>query len=616
MDKRSDAFWGGVIVAAALFVSFFVMLGTPERVRAEQDTETIVTAASKILYENEGSYTSVNPDDNGAVSVGKLQWHGWRALALMKTIVVANQAQAKEMLGTELYTEITTYSTIHWKERILTSAEAAAIRKILATDESKKAQDELAHNDITDYINHGRNQGITNDAALVYYADLENQGGATASKRVATSAGEYIGNLAAVTLNEIHEAAICDSVMGNSAYLARRFRTYAYAAGLGWPYCNAKDSYIPYDYASAKADGAAWVQRALNACMDAKLEVTGVYDAATNGAVRGFQAAQGLSVDGYAGKNTVAALIKAVFQKQTVTPGENTEPNTGTESNAGANTGSDVNVEPGTDKNTETGNKKTTIKSAKTSYAVNDTQGHFTLQISSTHTQTPFAYASSDTSVIQVDSAGRVTVLTAGSAKITVSQAQAGEYAAGRLEIPVTVYSTDPSSYGAPTGSLYAGKNMSKSNVQWLQASLISLNGAKITVNGAWSDTMTSLVKDFQSKCGLEADGIAGEMTLGTIKSLLTVKTKKPTVSVKSSKAANRVYWDKCSGATRVYIYRKTTGGSYQRVKAVTDMSAKSWRDTKAKSGKTYYYAVRYVAVKKNIKVNGVLSRAAAGKRK
>ena len=35
----------------------------------------IATAASDIIFSNEGSYGSINRDDNGALSVGKLQWH-------------------------------------------------------------------------------------------------------------------------------------------------------------------------------------------------------------------------------------------------------------------------------------------------------------------------------------------------------------------------------------------------------------------------------------------------------------------------------------------------------------------------------------------------------------
>ena len=46
----------------------------------------IVQAAQKIIFGQEGNYSSVNANDNGAVSVGKVQWHAGRALALLKKI--------------------------------------------------------------------------------------------------------------------------------------------------------------------------------------------------------------------------------------------------------------------------------------------------------------------------------------------------------------------------------------------------------------------------------------------------------------------------------------------------------------------------------------------------
>ena len=53
------------------------------------DTKTrteIVLAAQKIIFGQEGNYGSVNANDNGAVSVGKVQWHAGRALDLLKKI--------------------------------------------------------------------------------------------------------------------------------------------------------------------------------------------------------------------------------------------------------------------------------------------------------------------------------------------------------------------------------------------------------------------------------------------------------------------------------------------------------------------------------------------------
>ena len=52
----------------------------------EELKREIAAEAAKVIFANEGNYASVNADDNGAVSVGKVQWHGNRALSLLKKI--------------------------------------------------------------------------------------------------------------------------------------------------------------------------------------------------------------------------------------------------------------------------------------------------------------------------------------------------------------------------------------------------------------------------------------------------------------------------------------------------------------------------------------------------
>ena len=92
--------WGAAVFLGILLAGLLPLYA----VRAEQaDLNAIVSASAQILYNNEGSYNSVNPNDNGAVSVGKLQWHGWRALSLLQTIVSANEKQAEKLLGSSLY---------------------------------------------------------------------------------------------------------------------------------------------------------------------------------------------------------------------------------------------------------------------------------------------------------------------------------------------------------------------------------------------------------------------------------------------------------------------------------------------------------------------------------
>lgn len=619
--------------SAAAYVLILALLLPLYPARAAQSQiDTVVAAAAEILYNNEGSYKSVNANDNGAVSVGKLQWHGWRALSLLRTIVSADSRQAKELLGNALYQEISTTSdTSKWGNRTLTSAETTAVKKLLATDESKKAQDELAVKDITSYIEQALRLGITNEPALIYFADLTNQGGSGASGRVATSASKVAGSYAAVTLNELHEAAICDSVMGYSAYQSRRFSTYKYAAGLSWAYCAPTDSYIPSDYETAQGSGAAWIQRALNQCLEAGLSVTGRYDDATKAAVARFQAAKGMTADGYAGKDTIVALIKAVFKSEAVNPGTNpgtdtnnpgTNPGTDT-NNPGINPGLDPsdpdptpnpNPDPKPDPKPEEPKKQAVLHASKTSYAVNDTSVPFKLNVTSSHAQSPVLYHSLDKSVAVVSNSGQVTVIGAGETKITASQAETDTYKAAELSISVTVYSTDPSDYQLPAGALYAGKNMKQEHIQWLQASIMELAGEQMDIDGVWTSKTTRQVKNFQKDCGILADGIAGDQTKNLIVQLLAVKDKKPVVTIKCSTKANTLAWKKYAKANRVYIYRKEKGGkSYVRIKTIKNMKTTSYQDTAAKKGTTYYYVVKYGYIQNKIKVKGPSSKGVAG---
>ena len=623
--KKSLFHFFRVAVACGLSL-VFLLSGFRHVQGAQTDTEEIVISAAEILYNNEGSYDSVNANDNGAVSIGKLQWHGWRALSLLQTVAKANDERAKELLGTKLYNEVTTTTdTSKWGSRVLTSAEASAVKKFLAIQESKQAQDVLAHKDITSYVEQGMRLGITNKPALVYFADLANQGGSGAAGRVGRSASGIAGSYALVTLNEMHEAAICDSVMGNSAYYSRRFGTYQYAAGLGWEYCDAQDSYIPYDYTSACGDGAAWLQRSLNTCMKANLSVTGAYDNATKKAVKSFQSAKGLKADGQAGPNTIAALIKAVVKGETIDSGalpqepdtppkEPDEPNEPDEpikdpseqEPSGQNPAKPP-QEPDDNEN-QTSSQKTKLTVDKKSYAANDSLQSFTVSASSNHEESPIQYRSSDESILTVTADGNVSVNGVGSAKITVSQEATKNYKAAQVTVSVTIYSTNPSDYTVPVGSLYAEKTtMQKTDVQWLQAALMALGQKEIIVNGKWSDTMTKRVIDFQKKCGLQADGIVGNMTCAMIKNMLAIKAEAPSVSAKGG----RVAWTWQNGANRIYIYRKEKGGSYSKIKTVKNVAKTSYLDKGAVKGKTYYYTIKSGCVQNKLKVVSRKSKSA-----
>ena len=192
----------------------------------EELKREIAAEAAKVIFANEGNYASVNADDNGAVSVGKVQWHGNRALSLLKKI--AQGAGAEATLGKALYNEIMTAK--NWETRTVTAIEKVKLSKILGTPGGKAVQDRQAEEDILSYVTHGVKMGIEDPQSLVYFADLENQGGAGASKRVGNAAAGRAGGAGKVKLDHIHGAALADRVMGK--YSSRRNLVYKKAKEL------------------------------------------------------------------------------------------------------------------------------------------------------------------------------------------------------------------------------------------------------------------------------------------------------------------------------------------------------------------------------------------------
>lgn len=290
-------------------------------------TTDIVNAAKVMIRKYEGGYSSVNANDNGALSIGKMQWHGDRAKSLLRIIIAGDAENAKLILqGTSLYDEI--MSDGSWSKRVLNSTETAAMKNLLATGQSQLAQDVQEDTDVTAYINDVYNRGIRNAAAIVYLADIENQSGSGGVNTILSYAKNF-GNLGDLTLNEIHITTVCyaytnrnswisQSDTNRKSYLTRRFNAYVDASGLGWTYCKAGDYRMPSTSPATNKIGIQWLQNALNQYQNAGLSLDGSYGPATKDAVRNFQQEAGLSVDGDAGLDTVRELIRRLYFNQAI----------------------------------------------------------------------------------------------------------------------------------------------------------------------------------------------------------------------------------------------------------------------------------------------------------
>lgn len=188
-------------------------------------TTEIADKAAVVIFSNEGNYGSVNKNDNGAISVGKVQWHANRALNLLKTIVKNIGADvAKEKLGNDLYNEI--LKTNNWNTRVATAAEAATISELLSTPQGKKSQDELAIADITSYVKIGQSYGLKDAGAIIYFADGVNQYGFGSSlwKNICCDALKSTGDV---------EAMFMATKKRTDDYISRRTAVYNKVKALG-----------------------------------------------------------------------------------------------------------------------------------------------------------------------------------------------------------------------------------------------------------------------------------------------------------------------------------------------------------------------------------------------
>ncbi len=175
----------------------------------------VALAASEIIFANEGGYTSINKNDNGALSIGKLQWHGERARDLLCRIC-ANDKELQASLG-GIWSEVS--GGVSFKERILSDAEAELVRVVLASDKSKEVQDSLSIEDIILDIERGVGYGLSNCGALMYFADGANQYGRYSA--LWKSAAEQASGVGG-TLEDLHNAILSLS----SSRIERRKRTY------------------------------------------------------------------------------------------------------------------------------------------------------------------------------------------------------------------------------------------------------------------------------------------------------------------------------------------------------------------------------------------------------
>lgn len=163
---------------------------------------SLAEIAAKIIFSNEGSYTSIAWNDHdckaspknftssctcinsksGSISIGKIQWHANRARNLLIAIRELNATKFEEICNKHGAGELLTLlnESISWGSMKNWSNDCPigkAIKEILGTEESKQAQDDQAIKDVQGYLTTASSGGITDPACLIYLADIINQYG-------------------------------------------------------------------------------------------------------------------------------------------------------------------------------------------------------------------------------------------------------------------------------------------------------------------------------------------------------------------------------------------------------------------------------------------------------
>lgn len=184
------------------------------------ESDNYIFKIAYIIAGNEGRFNSINQYDGPASSIGILQWNGPRAKKLLRLIISKNEEHAKVVLtGTNIIDSVKK-DTEFWNNKILDFFECEKIRDLLGTEYGVKAQIELLKIDIKAYISHGKKLGITNDKALAYFADLENQVGYFTAEKIVQS----IDSSKELTLFNILNA----STLHPSLFFHTKRRAYTY----------------------------------------------------------------------------------------------------------------------------------------------------------------------------------------------------------------------------------------------------------------------------------------------------------------------------------------------------------------------------------------------------
>ena len=223
------------LVLSLIFVLYMTVPACAADYSDSIHPEQLISALKTFFFGAEGDYAAVNGSDNGAMSLGLLQWHGRRALDLVRRAVDADPSAARQHLGQALYDEVLRPET-NWDRRTLTAAEKTAVSALLASPAGRQTQDALARSDISTYLDAAWQAGMRTDATVFYYATIYNHFGVGGARTYLSHIRAVLGvgeDAVFYDLDELHAAVHAVRSYG-VRHLGQRDKAYAFAVSLGW----------------------------------------------------------------------------------------------------------------------------------------------------------------------------------------------------------------------------------------------------------------------------------------------------------------------------------------------------------------------------------------------
>lgn len=140
-------------------------------------TNGLAGVAARAISRSEGNYGSINPNDNGSLSIGIFQWHGTRAGDLLKRMYDSNPqgfTSNANNLGIG-YVVGKLNDTDYWRTKKISSGEKSAWSSLIS--QYTGIQDQVMAESLQSYIDHATKNGASTDAAKVLFANFENKFG-------------------------------------------------------------------------------------------------------------------------------------------------------------------------------------------------------------------------------------------------------------------------------------------------------------------------------------------------------------------------------------------------------------------------------------------------------